>query len=93
MTYEHELEDWAAARFAEAGHLLLKFLSPGFPGVPDRILLTATGVSVFIEFKRPGDGRLRKSQRSVIATMRDMKHRVEIVDTRAQVELLLRAFA
>lgn len=89
MTYEHELEDWAAARFAEAGHMLLKFVSPGFAGVPDRILLTATGLSVFIEFKRPG-GRFRKAQPVVIRTLREMNHRVEVVDTRTQVEILLR---
>lgn len=40
--------------------LLLKFISPGNPGVQDRILISAPGVLygphvIFIEFKRPGE--------------------------------------
>lgn len=90
--YEHELEDFAAARFAEAGHACLKFVSPGFAGVPDRIVLSNTGRVLFIEFKAPGQ-KPRRTQPKVIAMMRQLGHRVELVDTHAQVHKLLEELA
>lgn len=86
--YEHELEDAAVARFAEAGHVCLKFVSPGFPGVPDRIVLGNNGRVVFIEFKAPGQ-KPRRTQPAVHKMMKDMGHRVEVVDTFSQVHALL----
>lgn len=87
--HEHEIEDFAATRFAEMGYVLLKFVSPGFPGTPDRIVLLNDGRQVFIEFKAPGRG-LRRAQPAVIKMLRDMGHRVEIVDTFEQVHQLLK---
>lgn len=90
--YEHELEDFAAARFAEAGHVCLKFVSPGFAGVPDRILLTSSGRVVFIEFKAPQQ-KPRRAQPAVIRMLRAMGHRVEVVDTQAQIAHLMKELA
>ena len=41
------------------GGLCLKWVSPGFTGVPDRIVLMPGGKIIFVEVKRPGlkDGR------------------------------------
>lgn len=36
------------------GGLALKFVSPGFVGVPDRIILIPVGRIAFIELKAPG---------------------------------------
>ena len=36
------------------GGLCLKFVTPGFTGVPDRIILLKGGVVAFVETKRPG---------------------------------------
>lgn len=91
-THEHEIEDFAAARFAEAGHVLLKFVSPGFPGVPDRIVLLRSGGTFFIEFKAPGQ-KPRRTQPQVIQMLRSMGHRVEVIDTKHQVSMLLKEFA
>ncbi len=33
----------------------LKFVSPGYSGVPDRIILLPGGAVVFVELKRPGE--------------------------------------
>lgn len=90
--HEHQIEDFAAARFAEAGHVCLKFVSPGFPGVPDRTVLTRCGRVIFIEFKAPGQ-KPRRAQPAVMQMLRKMGHRVEIVDTRAQVAHLLKELA
>lgn len=36
------------------GHLFWKLTVQGYPGVPDRLMLSATGRAVFIEFKAFG---------------------------------------
>lgn len=38
----------------EKGGLCLKFVSPGFDGVPDRIILMPGGIIAFAELKAPG---------------------------------------
>ena len=91
-TYEHELEDWACTRFATAGHVCLKFISPGFPGVPDRVLLTAGGKVAFLEFKAPMM-KPRRAQPAVLAMLRKLGFRAEVIDTRSQVERLLQEYA
>ena len=37
------------------GAKCLKFVSPGYSGVPDRIILLPGGVAVFVELKSPGE--------------------------------------
>tara|TARA_R110000868_G_scaffold19297_2_gene83092 strand:+ start:8830 stop:9093 length:264 start_codon:yes stop_codon:yes gene_type:complete len=42
-------------KFAKArGHVFWKLVVQGYPGVPDRLMLSAGGRVVFIEFKAPG---------------------------------------
>lgn len=86
-TLEHEIEDKLALQLAKAGHLCLKFVSPGFPGVPDRIVLTKDGRVLFIECKAPGK-KPRRTQPKVLKMLREMGHRVELIDTFHQIELL-----
>ena len=38
----------------EAGGIASKFISPGFDGMPDRIVLLPGGVMGFVEVKAPG---------------------------------------
>ena len=51
---EKEIEAKCRVIAREAGYRLVKWVSPGNAGVPDRILL-GPGVVVFIEFKQPGN--------------------------------------
>ena len=48
---EAKIRDYARAR----GCLCWKFVSPGNPGVPDRIIISPTGAVLFMEIKRPGE--------------------------------------
>lgn len=48
--------------------LCLKFTSPGTPGVPDRLIITATGKVIFVELKTE-TGRLAKIQEYAIDQM------------------------
>lgn len=50
------------------GGLCMKFVSPGTPGVPDRLIITATGKIIFVELKTE-TGRLAKIQRYTIEQM------------------------
>ncbi len=50
MAYEADLEDWCRKQAIQNGGYLLKWVSPGNKGVPDRILLLPRKV-VFLEFK------------------------------------------
>jgi hypothetical protein len=88
--YEHEIEDTLALRCAQAGHLCLKFVSPGFPGVPDRVVLTKDGRVAFVEVKAPGQ-LPRRTQPQVLSLLRQMGHRVELLDTHAQIEPLMQS--
>lgn len=44
------------------GGMCLKWVCPGWSGVPDRLVLMPGGHIVFVELKRPDDGGLRKLQ-------------------------------
>lgn len=49
----------------------LKFVSPGYTGVPDRMILLPGGRVVFVELKQPGR-RERKRQEYVQGKMREL---------------------
>ena len=51
---EKMIEDKLKKEVKEKGGLCLKFVSPGFDGVPDRIILMSGGKMAFAEIKAPG---------------------------------------
>ncbi len=51
---EKEIERKLKKRVEAMGCLCLKFESPGFTGVPDRIILMPGGEAFFVETKAPG---------------------------------------
>lgn len=46
-----------------AGGLCLKWVCPGWVGVPDRIVLLPGGRIIFVELKQPKSGRLSAMQK------------------------------
>ena len=52
---ERDLERRLRDQLRRAGCLPLKFESPGYTGVPDRIVLIPGGRIVFVEMKAPGE--------------------------------------
>lgn len=59
---EKDIEKKLKARLEKSGCLVLKFVSPGNAGVPDRLIITPSGRMCFVELKRPG-GKLRPLQK------------------------------
>jgi len=68
----------------ESGGLALKFVSPGFNGVPDRLLLFPGGRLAFCEVKAPGQ-RPRPLQLRRIAQLRTLGFRVFVIDDVEQI--------
>ena len=67
----------------------LKFVSPGFSGVPDRIILLPGGLVVFAETKRPKDSE-RQRQLFVQACLRRLGFTVfSTVDTLDKVQVVI----
>lgn len=72
----------------QLGGLCLKFVSPGSPGVPDRLIITATGKVIFAELKTE-TGRLEKIQKYRIAEMQKRGADVRVVKGMDAVNKLL----
>jgi hypothetical protein len=62
----------------EKGGLCFKFVSPGSPGVPDRIVITPDGRTIFVELKAE-TGSLQKIQQWQIERMRKCGADVRVV--------------
>ena len=60
---ERDIERALVGMVKRHGGLCLKWVCPGFAGVPDRIVLLPGGRVVFVEVKRPRGGRLSELQK------------------------------
>ena len=56
---ESYIENYLVRKVKENNGLCLKFVSPGNPGVPDRIVITPDGRTIYVELKTEV-GRLAK---------------------------------
>lgn len=59
---EREIEEWLNKHVEKMGGLSFKFVSPGNPGVPDRIYILPDGVVWFVELKQQF-GKVARIQR------------------------------
>ena len=60
---EKDIEQKLRKTVAAAGGKCLKWVCPGWSGVPDRIVLLPSGRIVFVELKRPKGGKLSTMQK------------------------------
>ena len=70
------------------GGLALKFVSPGFDGMPDRILLLPGGKIAFVEVKAPGR-KPRPLQLVRHAMLRRLGFQVFVLDDEAMIGKIL----
>lgn len=62
-TLEKDIEKKLTAMVHRNGGLCLKWVCPGWSGVPDRIILLPGGRVIFCELKRPKGGKLETLQK------------------------------
>ena len=81
---EKTIEQKFVAAVKAAGGLAFKFTSPGFDGVPDRIVLLPGGKMAFVEVKAPGE-KPRPLQLARHRLLRRLGFRVYVLDEKSQI--------
>lgn len=75
---EKDIEKWMTEKVTDLGGMSLKFVSPGNPGVPDRIYIFPGGKVYFVELKKEL-GRLSNIQKWQRARFQKMGCRFYVV--------------
>ncbi len=81
---EKTIEQKLTAAVKSAGGKALKFASPGFDGMPDRIILMPGGKCGFVEVKAPGE-KPRPLQSARHEMLRRLGFRVYVLDSAVQI--------
>lgn len=84
MKSEKQIEQSLVKAVKNMGGIAPKFVSPGFDGMPDRIVLLPYGVMAFVEVKAPGK-KLRPLQVSRHGMLRRLGFKVYILDDMDQI--------
>lgn len=74
MILEKDIEARLTAIVARYGGQCLKWVCPGWAGVPDRIILLPGGGIIFVELKRPKGGRQSPMQKWWKRRLIDLGH-------------------
>ena len=81
---EKTIEQKFRAAVKAAGGLAVKFASPGFDGVPDRLALLPGGRMAFVEVKAPGK-KPRPLQLARHRQLRQLGFKVYVLDDELQI--------
>lgn len=81
---EREIEQTLRQAVRKRGGLALKFVSPGYDGMPDRLALLPNGKMGFVEVKAPGKAP-RPLQRQRHKLLRELGFRVYVLDNKSQI--------
>lgn len=85
---EKEIEKKLALEAKKRGGLAVKFISPGFDGMPDRIVLMPQGKMAFVEVKAPGK-HPRPLQMSRHKLLRSLGFSVLVIDDESQITKII----
>lgn len=85
---EREIEKKLRQTVEHHGGKCLKWVCPGWSGVPDRIILLPRGRVMFAETKRPKGGTLDRLQRWWHKVLRDLGFDVWVVWTHEDIKTL-----
>ena len=86
--YERTIEQELAARTRAMGGITPKFTSPGFDGMPDRLVLLPGGRMGFVELKAPGK-KPRALQMARHKLLRRLGFKVYVIDGIEQIDSVL----
>lgn len=81
---EKVLEQKLVKEVKNAGGLAPKFVSPGFDGMPDRLVLLPLGVMGFVEVKAPGE-KPRPLQLARHRLLQRLGFQVYVLDDESQI--------
>lgn len=81
---EKAIEKKLVQEVKKIGGLALKFVSPGFNGAPDRLILLAKAKIAFVEVKAPGE-QPRKLQLRRHKQLRSLGFQVYVLDNEEQI--------
>ena len=81
---EKQIENKLATEAKKLGGIALKFVSPSFDGMPDRLVLIPGGHIAFVELKAPGK-KPRPLQLSRHRLLRSLGFRVYVIDSVEQI--------
>ena len=85
---EKYIEQRLVTEVKKIGGMALKFVSPGFDGVPDRLILLPNGKLAFVELKAPGK-TLRPLQEKRKRQLESLGFLVFCVDDIKQIKQIL----
>lgn len=81
---EKTIENKLALAVKKAGGIAVKFVSPSFAGMPDRLVLLPDGVIAFAELKAPGK-MPRPLQEARHRLLRRLGFKVYVIDSEDQI--------
>ncbi|WP_315439856.1 VRR-NUC domain-containing protein [uncultured Selenomonas sp.] len=87
---ERDLERYTTMVIKSHGGLALKFISTGYAGVPDRLVLMPGGKMCFMELKAPGR-KPRPLQVRRIEQLRALGFKVYVVDGKEEIGGIINA--
>ena len=85
---ETEIEKKLVRKVKEKGGIAPKFVSPGYAGMPDRLMLLPGGAFAFAELKAPGM-KPRPLQAARHRLLRSLGFKVYVIDGTEQIEEVL----
>lgn len=89
---EKEIEHHLVMETRRAGGMALKFVSPSFSGMPDRLVLLGDGKMGFVEVKAPGQ-KPRPLQLKRHAMLRRLGYQIFVLDAMEDIPAVLKAIA
>ena len=81
---EKDIEQQFASEVKKRGGIAPKFVSPGFDGMPDRLVLFPNGLMGFVEVKAPGK-KPRPLQTARHRLLMELGFKVFVLDDIAQI--------
>ena len=84
MAREKKIEQKLITEVKKVGGLALKFVSPGYDGMPDRLVLIAMGKIAFVEVKAPNQ-KPRRLQLRRHEQLRKLGFKVYVLDNENQI--------